>query len=126
MNQSLLNLSATATTTISGTNFPFKGESVISTLCVSVKPDGTSEVTTHNRWAVCLYRDADETGQFLTADVIGLPGVASEGASREEAISNVKEAIRLRFEGEDEKEVMKELRHDYTIPVGGELIYVTP
>jgi predicted RNase H-like HicB family nuclease len=76
------------------------------------------------RWAVCLYRDPEETEQILTAVVIGLPGVASEGASKEEAISNVKEAINLRFEGENEVEVMKDLRHDYVIPVGGELIYV--
>ena len=76
------------------------------------------------RWAVCLYRDIEETEQILTAVVIGLPGVASEGASKEEAISNVKEAINLRFEGEDENEIMKELRQDYVIPVGGELVYV--
>lgn len=76
------------------------------------------------RWAVCLYRDAEEAGETLTAVVIGLPGVASEGASREEAIDNVQEALSLRFEGEDEEEVMKDLRQDYVIPLGGEIVYV--
>ena len=76
------------------------------------------------RWAVCLYCDREETEEILTAVVIGLPGVASEGNSREEAIRNVKEALNLRFEGEDDKEVMKDLRQDYVIPSGGEVVYV--
>ena len=113
------------TVTIFGTDSPFEGEPVISTFCIRANPDGATETTRDRKWAVCLYRDIEEPGPWLTADVIGLPGVTTQGATREEAISNVKEAIDLRFEGEDEKEVMKDLHRDYIMPAGSELIYVT-
>ncbi len=110
--------------TISATDHPFAGESAITTFYIRANADGTTEITKHRKWAVCLYRDAEELGPWLTADVIGLPGVTSQGASRDEAISNVAEAIALRFEVEDEREIMKALRREYMMPAGSELVYV--
>ncbi len=110
--------------TISATDSLFTGEVAITTFIIRQESGGTTEVTKHRKWAVCLYRDVDEPGPWLTADVIGLSGVTSQGASRNEAISNVAEAIALRFEGEDKSEVMKDLRRDYMMPAGSELVYV--
>ena len=114
-----ISIAGTGAITILGTIEP-----VIATFNAQAHADGSATVTNHRKWAVCLYRDIEEPGPWLTADVIGLPGVTSQGVSREEAISNVAEAIALRFEVEDEREAMKELRRDYTMPAGSELVYV--
>ena len=76
------------------------------------------------RWAVCLYRDEEDVEGWVTADVIALPGVASEGATEAQAIANVKEALNLALEalqGEENRQV----RDAYAIPPGGRVVYVT-
>lgn len=75
------------------------------------------------RWAVCLYRDEEEAEGWVTAEVIALSGVASEGATEAQATANVKEALKLALDALQEDE--RQVREAYAIPPGGRVAYVT-
>lgn len=78
---------------------------------------------TIERWTVCIYKDPEDTAGWLTVDVLGLPGVASQGHSRDEAVSNAREAIELALEDGDQ-EVIDTVR-DYEVPAGGTILDVS-
>ena len=46
-----------------------------------------------------------------------LPGCASQGETFEEAMENIKEAIALYLEDEDEQEIVQEIRQQFMVPV---------
>ena len=54
--------------------------------------------STRTHWAACLFKDADDTSGCVTAEVIGMLGVASEGATFDDALANIKEALELALE----------------------------
>ena len=60
-----------------------------------------------------ILEPSDEGG--YTVSVPALPGCISEGNSREEAISNIQEAITLYLETVED---------DETIPVAGEIVHI--
>ena len=75
------------------------------------------------RWAVCIYKDPEDTAGWLTVDVLALPGVASQGHSRDEAVSNAREAIALALEDGDQEVV--DTVEDYEVPAGGTILDVS-
>ena len=104
----------------------FTGEASFTTLGVTFDPDDPKNprVVSSVRWAVCLFSDPDDPDGMTTADVIGFPGVASEGASRKEALDNAREALECAIEGlrgEDPPSPPD----SYTIPRGGEVVYLS-
>ena len=103
----------------------FTGEPLIERFHVTMRPDGKVDREMFRRWAVCLHRDPEDPEHYVTATVIGLNGIISQGATRQEAQDNIREAIQLCFEDEVRNEIMKELRFEFVIPAGGEVVYVT-
>ena len=87
----------------------------------SVDADG--HCNTIERWAACIYKDPEDTAGWLTVDVLGLPGVASQGHSRDEAVSNVREAIELALE--DGNQEVVDTVEDYEVPAGGTILDVS-
>lgn len=99
----------------------FKGQPVIQQVSVGFTgPEGAPEIKTFTRWAVCVFKDADDSDGWTTAEVVGLSGVASEGRTEVEALENIKEAIALAVE---EPGASQRSGH-YLIPSGGRVVYV--
>lgn len=102
----------------------FNGDPVSGVAFVQSDDEGaTWETITGKRWAVCLYRDPDDPQRFVTAVVIGLPGVASEGSTEDEAIAAVTEAIEL-IGDEDMSILDVPAAARFKIPAGGRVTYV--
>ncbi len=86
--------------------------------------DGDWHEAVSERWAVCLFRDVDDPENWVTAEVIGVRGIASEGATREEAMGNIKEALLLARD-EAGAEGLEIDRLEYRIPANGDVVHVT-
>lgn len=116
---------AAETATYSGGPRAFSGAPVVAEVVVTAKGDGWENPTPKmiTRWAVCLFRDREDPSGYVTAEVIGLEGVASEGPDRESAMVNVKEALQLALD-DLEDDAHQALRANYTIPSDGEVVYV--
>jgi len=84
--------------------------------------DADGQQYTIERWTVCIYKDPEDTEGWLTVDVLGLPGVASQGRSRDEAARNAREGIELALE--DKTEVV-DIVEDYEVPAGGTIVDVS-
>ena len=81
------------------------------------------EYRTFTRWAVCFYQDADDPEGWVTAEGIAFPGIASEGEMKEEAIDNVRDALRG-FLGGASGDESAPMRTTYDIPAGGTIEFV--
>ncbi len=65
-----------------------------------------------------IFQKEDEGG--FSVWIPALPGCTSQGESFEEAMENIKEAIALYLEDEDEKEIQEEThntRHQFMVPI---------
>jgi predicted RNase H-like HicB family nuclease len=83
-----------------------------------------AKTKTTTRWAVCLYVDEEEPEDRVTANVVGFPGVVSDGVTEEEAIKNVREALGLALASLEADECI-EAELPYAIPMGGRIVFVT-
>lgn len=103
----------------------FTGGLVITSAGVLIPGGDVSkaEYQTLNRWAVCLSRDPEDLEGWITAEVIGLPGIASEGRTRDEAISNVREALMRAIEEGGAEEIKVE-PGQHELPEGSQVVYV--
>jgi len=81
------------------------------------------EYLTQTRWAVSLFVDPSDPEGWTTAEVIALPGIASEGKTRDEAIMNICEALHLAIE-EAGPEGLKIQPGEHELPEGARVIYV--
>lgn len=99
----------------------FKGSPVSVSATVSVIGGKPKQVTIQH-WAACLYRDPEDDGDWLICEIVGIPGVISQGKTRQEAMENAKEALACALEELIEAGVKVELRRDYVIPAGGEVV----
>ena len=108
-----------------GTSAVFTGAPAFTSTSISCVRDDweNAKTETVTRWAVCLYTDREDPKRWVTAEVIALPGVASEGATEEEAIDNVREALGLALENKQKEPVQP--RRRYVVPRGGRVVYVT-
>lgn len=124
-NATLVSGSVESATYVDGAR-AFSGAPVITELSVTVEGDNWQNPiqTQLSRWAVCLFKDRDDPSGYVTAEVIGLEGVASEGPDRESAITNIKEALQLALE-ELQDDPHQSLRTVYKIPSDGEVVYVS-
>lgn len=106
---------------------PFRAEPVLPAAMWGYKEGGdlsSVSTATFTRWAVCLHRDAEDPQGWVTADVIGLKGVASEGRTDEDALSNAHEAIQAL--GHDAVEqIDQEKASGYVIPAGAYWVYLS-
>lgn len=102
----------------------FSGPPVFTDAITSYLDDDweNAKTETITRWAVCLFRDGEDPQRWVTADVIGFPGVASEGATEDEAMANVREALKLALESLGEGELI-EMPAKYVIPSGGRVVF---
>ena len=80
--------------------------------------------TVRQHWAICIHRDPEETEGWLTGEVIGIPGVVSQGRNRQETLTNLKEALECALEELRSTNTPVELRREFDIPDGGEIIYL--
>ena len=103
----------------------FAGEPVFTEVVTTQAGDDWENAETHTitRWAVCLYVDEEEPEGRVTADVVGLRGVVSDGVTEEEAIENVCEALRLALASFEDSELI-EVQLPYAIPTGGRIVFV--
>jgi predicted RNase H-like HicB family nuclease len=81
------------------------------------------EYRTFTRWAVCFYEDADDPEGWITAEAIAFPGISSEGETKEEAVDNVREALRVFLSGASGDESLP-MRTSYEIPAGGTIEFI--
>ena len=101
----------------------FAGEPVVFEK-IRIEQEGNMTHTVSQHWAVCIHRDPEETEGWLTGEVIGLPGVVSQGRDRQETLTNVKEALESALEELRSTNTRVELRREVDIPDGGEIIYL--
>ena len=80
--------------------------------------------TVRQHWAACIHRDPEETEDWLTGEVIDLPGVVSQGRDRQETLTNLKEALECALEELRSTNTHVERRREFDIPDGGEIIYL--
>lgn len=113
----------------SGENWAFEGERVVVDFSLfylateAAFAEAQPEETT--RWAVCLETGPDTEEGWVVAEVIGLPGIASEGRDKAEALDNIREALSLALD-ELGPEGLTEMEFPpYEIPAGGQVAYVT-
>ena len=99
--------------------YEFTGERVIESLTY----DPTDmRIARMERWAVCLFVDPEDPKKRVTAEVIGFPGVASEGDGEEEALTNLHEALELAL---DEPEGVRVSDRRYVVPPGATVAYMS-
>jgi predicted RNase H-like HicB family nuclease len=98
----------------------FTGEGFHSDTVVTMESPDEMRVETMVGWAVCLYCDPDDEDGWYTIEAMALPGIMSQGSTRDEAIENIKEAISLALEAG--LQPAGAIRH--VVPAGGEITYV--
>ena len=98
----------------------FTGEGFHSDTVVTIEPPDEIRVESMISWAVCLYCDPDDEEGWYTIEAMALPGIMSQGRTRDEAIENIKEAISLALEAG--LQPVAAVRH--VVPAGGEVTYV--
>jgi predicted RNase H-like HicB family nuclease len=113
----------------SGENWTFEGERVIVDVSISYPPTeagfAEAEPQETTRWAVCLETGPDTEDGWVVAEVIGLPGVASEGRSKAEALDNIREALSLALDELGAEGISGMVFPPYEISAGGQVVYVT-
>ncbi len=81
------------------------------------------EYRTLTRWAVCFFQDTEDPEGWTTAEVVAFPGIASEGETKDDAVDNVRDALRAFLDGASGDESMP-MRTTYEIPAGGTIEFV--
>ncbi len=105
----------------------FDGDRVITDVLIAATEDAfeTAEPIVQTRWAVCLDGDPGEPEGWIVAQVIAMPGIASQGCNKAEALENIREALSLALDQLTADGVTKIPLPPYEIPAGGQVVYVT-
>ena len=105
----------------------FEGDRVIADAFIAATKDTlqTAEPVIQMRWAVCLDRDPGEPEGWIVAQVIAMPGIASQGRNKAEALENIREALLLALDQLAADGVAEIPLLPYEVPSGGQVVYVT-